>query len=330
MNRKNASGTSVIAQKKQPSSTIATPRNVPRGGTPAWASTSASTEPSSIPAYTSTFANAMIAPRRSSGDRHCSRALSGTNRNPLKIPSRVMMIMVPARPGPMIAKASVVTVRPRRTQREQAVLDLRPGKFARQHATHADADPQCGQRQARLPFGQEQHLRRIRQDRRGYQAGDRPGQDLADERELQDAVGPDRFPGDPERHDHPTLGPGRLDPRDRQRGEQAAGGEGRQQDAAVPEGYLERLRGRDDHAARDDPAEDGQVRAHFQQAVPGREPFVGQDLGEDPVLGRAEQREPGRPAGRVSPSPGARLAARRRGPPSRRASGPARRPSWPR
>ena len=86
---------------------------MPRGETPAWASARASTEPASIPAYTRTFASAMIAPRRSTGDRHCSRALSGTNRNPLKIPKSAMMIRVPVIPGPTIANAKVQAVRPK-------------------------------------------------------------------------------------------------------------------------------------------------------------------------------------------------------------------------
>ena len=54
----------------------------------------------------------MTAPRRSAGARHCKSALSGTKSNPLKMPRKVMSVIVPYRPGPINAKASALRVRP--------------------------------------------------------------------------------------------------------------------------------------------------------------------------------------------------------------------------
>ena len=129
-------------------------------------------------------------------------------------------------------------------------------------------------------------LRGVGQDRRGDQAGDRPDEDLPADRQPEDAIGPDRRPADPQRLDEPPLGPGGRNLWHAQGGDQADGREHRQDRPAEPGPAPGQ---RDDHAPRDRPADDREVRPHLQQAVPRRELLVRQDLGEDAVLGGAEE-----------------------------------------
>ena len=67
---------------------------------PAPASAKASTDPPSIPAFTSMLPRAITAPRRSRGARHCTSALSGTKSKPLNTPTAPMSAIVPQSPGP--------------------------------------------------------------------------------------------------------------------------------------------------------------------------------------------------------------------------------------
>ena len=77
----------------------------------------------------------MTAPRRSAGDRHCKRALSGTKSSPLKIPDSAMSRIVPSQAGADRGKRQRADGQPQRTQWQQAVFHLRRRQLARQQAS---------------------------------------------------------------------------------------------------------------------------------------------------------------------------------------------------
>ena len=254
---------------------------------------------------------AMTAPRRSAGARHCKRALSGTKSKPLKMPRKVITTIVPGRLGPIDGEGEAGHRQTERAQGQQAIFHLRRRELARQQAADADADPQRGQGKAALPVGQAQLCCVVSQDRRRHEGGDRPDEDLADQGQAEHAVGLDRLPRQAYRRRQPPLGSRRRDRRNRERSNETHGRERRENQPAEPclafEGMPERIhpgcrikrrrgdlsRHSDsphDRRASDDAREDRQVGDHLEQAVAGGEPFVGQDLGQDPVLGRYEER----------------------------------------
>ncbi len=225
MKRKNASGTRVSAQKNPASRSSETPRNVPRGET---------SEPGQDQGQPRAREHAGIDQRvRQRDDRAAAvgrrpRLQQGIERDeqePAEDPHERHDHHQPGQAGADRGEGQRADGQAEGPQREQAVFDLRPRQPAGQQAARADAQPQRDQRQARLPLREAQDLRRVGQDRRGHQAGDRPDEHLADDGQPQHAIGADGLPGDPDGRAQPPLGPRRRHPRDRQRRQQAAGRE---------------------------------------------------------------------------------------------------------
>ena len=77
-----------------------------------------------------------------------------------------------------------MSVRPRAPKREEPVFHLGARDLARKQAADADADPQGGQGKAGRPVFQTQLGCVIRHDRRRDKGGDRPDEDLANQRQA--------------------------------------------------------------------------------------------------------------------------------------------------
>ena len=240
-----------------------------------------------MPALAIMLARAITAPRRSAGARHWISALSGTNTSPAEKPTRAIRRIVPARRGPIRPNASVLRVSPIAPSGTSpySTLDAESRPAATEPTPipmpiAARGRPVCHSRQS-------ERLHRVGQERRRDQAGDRPDEDLAADRQPEDPVGADGRPAESQGLEQVPLGAGRRNRGNPERRDQPEHRDARQHQAPEPGPSPREV---EDDTARDRPADEGEVRPHLEQTVARRELLMRQDLGKDSVLGGAEER----------------------------------------
>ncbi len=170
----------------------------------------------------------------------------------------------------------------------------------------------------------------VGEDWRWDQGRDRPHENLTENGQPEHPVGLDRFPAQPHRGFQAPFGPGGRDLWDQDSRRQPARRQDRQNQAPDPGVGSERIGDRvharsaghgecaqwplgsddaHDQPPRHDARDDCQIRDHFEQAIAGGEPLVGENLRQDPVLGRDEDRrlQPQQAKHSERQPPGARL-----------------------
>ena len=179
-----------------------------------------------------------------------------------------------------------------RAKRNQAGLDFAGGKKAREQAARPDADGRSRLQVARLRgIADAQHVLSVDDDDELDERGDEKKIGVADERQPQRPVAADDFHLRPQLRDKVGaeffLRVGGGDFRDALAGAETGEGKRNQNDSR-PRG----LRGKDfaENSARDRAGDDGDERAEFQNAVAPGKFFLRQQLRQQAVFGRAENR----------------------------------------
>ena len=199
---------------------------------------------------------------------------------------------------------------PQRPQRHQAVLDLAARQIPGREAAQPDADRQRRQQVGRAQLADPQHVLPVINHALLQQRAEEPEVGVAEARQPQHAVPAhhlDLLPQVAQEVGAELL----LRVGRRHAGDAEAEGQAdhRQPDQHRARPRLASLEALVEHRPGGHAGDDRQERAQLQDAVAPREPLLRQQLRQQPVLRRPEDRAVQRPSGRSPPAPSAGCAA---------------------